>query len=169
MYLRFPIFKLIPSSSQVVFAPLQKNVLMSFQCKLLSQQLCKATSLTYDLGSISNYSETWNIMSTTIFQIFNSFNFIKWEILLLPWNHLKLRPKHKMTYTSLSPTSNSLIFWETHKMYVFYIYSKFQLYWWWSQKVITLKKTDFKTKAETLDTWIFFNTYPNDMKCLSHI
>jgi hypothetical protein len=38
--------------SYVVFAPLQKFVLMSSQCKLLSQQLCKATPLTYDLGSI---------------------------------------------------------------------------------------------------------------------
>jgi hypothetical protein len=30
-------------------------------------------------------------------------------------------------------------------------------------------KTDFKTKAETLDTWISLNTYPNDMKFFSHI
>ncbi len=28
------------------------------------------------------------------------------------------------------------------------------------------KETNFKTKAKTLDTWICFNTYPND---LSHI
>ncbi len=38
--------------SQIIFAPLQKFVLMSSQCKLLSQQLCKTTPLTYDLGSI---------------------------------------------------------------------------------------------------------------------
>jgi hypothetical protein len=38
--------------SQIVFAPLQKFVLISSQNKLLSQQLCKATPLTYDLGSI---------------------------------------------------------------------------------------------------------------------
>jgi hypothetical protein len=31
------------------------------------------------------------------------------------------------------------------------------------------KETDFKTKAETLDTWISFNTYANDLKFLSHI
>jgi hypothetical protein len=83
--------------SQVVFAPLQKFVLMSFQCKLLSQQLCKATSLTYDLRSIWNFDETWKTMFTTIFQNLKSFNFIKWEILLLPSNHLKLGPEHKMT------------------------------------------------------------------------
>jgi hypothetical protein len=31
------------------------------------------------------------------------------------------------------------------------------------------KETDFKTKAETLDTWISFNTNANDLKFLSHI
>jgi hypothetical protein len=31
------------------------------------------------------------------------------------------------------------------------------------------KETDFKTKAETLDTWISFNTYANDLKLLSRI
>jgi hypothetical protein len=31
------------------------------------------------------------------------------------------------------------------------------------------KETDFKTKAENLDTWISFNTYPNGLKFLSHI
>jgi hypothetical protein len=46
--LQTPSFKF----SQIVFAPLQKFVLMSSQCKLLSQQLCKATPLTYDLGLI---------------------------------------------------------------------------------------------------------------------
>ncbi len=31
------------------------------------------------------------------------------------------------------------------------------------------KETDFKIEAKTLDTWISLNTYPNDMKFLSHI
>jgi hypothetical protein len=31
------------------------------------------------------------------------------------------------------------------------------------------KEIDFKTKAETLDTWISLNTYPNYMNFLSHI
>ncbi len=31
------------------------------------------------------------------------------------------------------------------------------------------KENDFKTEAKILDTWISFNTYPNDMKFLSHI
>ncbi len=155
--------------SQVVFAPLQKIVLMSSQCKLLSQQLCKATSLTYDLESFWNFSETCKAMSITVFQNFNSFDFIKWEILLLPWSHIKLGPEHKMTYNSLLAIPNSLRFWETHKIYVLYIFSKFQLYWWWPQRVSHSKETDFKTEAETLDTWISLNTYPNDLKCFSHI
>jgi len=100
--------------SQVVFAPLQKIILMSSQNKLLSQQLYKATPLTYELGSIWNFGETWKTMFTTISQNFSSFNFVKWEILLLPWNHLKLGPEHKMTYKSLLATLNSLQFWETH-------------------------------------------------------
>jgi len=100
--------------SQVLFAPLQKFVLMFSQCKLLSHQLCKATLLTCDLGSIWNFAKTWETMSTTISQNFNSFNFIKWEILLLPWSHLKLGLEHKMTYNSLLATPNSLRFWEKH-------------------------------------------------------
>ncbi len=31
------------------------------------------------------------------------------------------------------------------------------------------KETNFKTEAETLNTWISFNTYPNNLKFLSHI
>jgi len=108
--LQTPSFKF----SQVVFAPFQKFVLMSSQNKVLSQQLCQATTLTYDLGSIWNFGETWKTMSTTIFQNFNSFNFIKWEILLLPWDHLKLGLEHITTYNSLSTTPNSLKFLETH-------------------------------------------------------
>jgi len=108
--LQTPSFKF----SQVVFAPLQKIVLISFQNKLPSQQLCKVTPLTYDLGSIWNFDETWITMSTTFFQNFSSFNFIKWEILLLSWSHFKLGPEHKMTYNLLSTTPNSLRFWETH-------------------------------------------------------
>ncbi len=46
--LQTPSFKF----SQVVFAPLQNFTLMSSQNKLLSQQLCKATPHTYDLGTI---------------------------------------------------------------------------------------------------------------------
>jgi hypothetical protein len=115
--------------SQVVFAPFQKFVLMSSQCKLLSQQLCKATPLTYDLESFWNFAETWKAMSITVFQNFSSFNLIQWEILLLIWSHFKLGPEHKMTYNSFSATLNSLKFWETNNIYVFYICSKFQLYW----------------------------------------
>jgi hypothetical protein len=31
------------------------------------------------------------------------------------------------------------------------------------------KEINFKTEVETLDTWIFFNTYSDDLKLLSHI
>jgi hypothetical protein len=37
-------------------------------------------------------------------------------------------------------------------------------------KELSLSKwTDFKTKAETLNAWISLNTYPNNMKFLSHV
>jgi hypothetical protein len=62
--LQTPSFKF----SQVIFAPLTKIDLMSSQNKLLSQQLYKATLLTYDLGLIWNFEETWATMSTTICQ-----------------------------------------------------------------------------------------------------
>ncbi len=100
--------------SQIVFAPLQNFALMSSENKLLSQQLCKVTPHTYDVGSIWNSGETWETMSTTFSQNFSSFKFIKWKILLLPWSHLKLGPEHKMTYNSLSTTPKSLRFWEIH-------------------------------------------------------
>jgi hypothetical protein len=141
IYLCFPILKLLPSNTPKLYLlHFKKIALMSSQCKLLSQQLCKATPLTYDLGSTWNFSKTWKTMSTTVSQNFNTFNFIKWKILLLPWSHLKLGPEHKMTYNSLSSTPNSLKFWKTHYIYVFYIFSKFQLYWWQLERVITLKR-----------------------------
>jgi hypothetical protein len=31
------------------------------------------------------------------------------------------------------------------------------------------KETDFKTEADTSDAWISLNTYPNNLKFLSHI
>jgi hypothetical protein len=140
---------------------------MSSQCKLQSQQLCKATPLTYDLGSIWNFDETWKTMSTTISQSFNSFNSKKWKILLLLWSHLKLGPEHKMTYNSLSATPNFTTFWETHHIYVFYIWSKFQLYWWRPQRVITFKRNWLQNWG--WNSGIYFNTYPNDLKFFSHM
>ncbi len=102
--LQTPSFKF----SQVAFAPLQKIVLMFSQNILSSQQLCKATLLTYDLGSIWHFGETWTTMSTTFSQNFKSFNFIKWKILLLLWSHLKLGPKHKMIYNLFFSNSKLL-------------------------------------------------------------
>jgi hypothetical protein len=54
------------------------------------------------------------ILCTIIVQNFSSFTCIKWEILLLPWNHFKLGHAHKMIYNSLSTIPKSLRFWETH-------------------------------------------------------
>jgi len=100
--------------SQIIFVALQNLFWCLLNVNFYLKQFCKAPPLTYDLGLIWNFGETWKIMSTTNFQNFSSFNFTKWEILLLPWNHLKLRPEHKMTYNSFLIISNSLKFWETN-------------------------------------------------------
>ncbi len=125
MYLRF---KLLSSSPKLYLLHF-KNLFW-----------CLRTPLTYELESFWNFTETCKAMSTSVSQNFSSFDFIKWKILLLPWSHLKLGPEHKMTYNSLLTTPNSLRFWETHNIYVFYFCSKFQLYWWRPQRVITLKR-----------------------------
>jgi hypothetical protein len=119
MYLRFPIFKLLPSSSPMLYL---FHFKILFWC-LFNVNLCH-----------NNFAKLHHSHMTL-----DRFNFIKWEILLLPWNHLILRLEHKMIYNSLSTTPNSLIFLKKHNIYVLYICSKFQLYWWWSQRIITLK------------------------------
>jgi hypothetical protein len=140
MYLRFPIFKLHFSSSPKLYLLHFKKL---FWC-LLNVSLChnnfaKLHCSHMTLNPFEFFLKHKKTMSTTVSQNFSSFDFINWKILLLPWSHLKLGPEHKMTYNLLLETSNSLKFWETHKIYVFYICSKFQLYWWWSQRVITFK------------------------------
>jgi hypothetical protein len=37
------------------------------------------------------------------------------------------------------------------------------------KKLSLSKEIDFKTEAKILDTWISLNTYPNDLKFLSHM
>jgi hypothetical protein len=37
------------------------------------------------------------------------------------------------------------------------------------KKLSLSKEIDFRTEVETLDTWNSLNTYPNDLKFLSHI
>jgi hypothetical protein len=74
-----------------------------------------------------------------------------------------------MTYNSFSATPNSLRFWETHKIYVFYISLEFHSIDDDHKELSLSKETDFKTEVETLDTWISLNTYPNDLKFFSHI
>ncbi len=142
---------------------------MSSQCKLLSQQLYKATPLTYDLESFWNFSETWKAMSTIVSQNFSSFNFIQWEILLLPWSHLKLGPENKMIYNSLLQLQTLWDF-EKHIRYMSSIsIQNFNSIDDDHKELSLSKEVDFKIEAETLDTWISLNTYPNDLKFFSHI
>jgi hypothetical protein len=58
---------------------------------------------------------------------------------------------HKMTYNSLTATPNSLRFWETHQIYVFYICSNFSSIDDDHKELSFSKETDFKTEAKTLD------------------
>jgi hypothetical protein len=37
------------------------------------------------------------------------------------------------------------------------------------KKLSISKETNFKINVKTLNTWIYFNTYPNDMKFFSQI
>jgi hypothetical protein len=37
------------------------------------------------------------------------------------------------------------------------------------KKLSLSKESNFKIKVETLDIWIFFNTYPNGMKFFPHM
>jgi hypothetical protein len=131
MYLRFLIFKLLPSSSPKLYLLHFKNLLWcllktNFYHNNFTKLHC--SHMTLDWFEILRKHEQLCLLHLSKF---SSFNFIKWEILLLPWNHLKLGLEHKMTYNSLLVTPNSLKFWETYYIYVFYICLKFQLYWWW--------------------------------------
>jgi hypothetical protein len=105
--LQIPSFKF----SQIVFAPLENLFWCLLNVNLCPQQLCKATSFTYDLGLIYNFGATWKIVYTIMYQNFSLVDFIKWKILLLPWNHFKLELENKMIYKSFSKTPKSLRFW----------------------------------------------------------
>ncbi len=150
--------------SQVVFAPFRK-----FVCKLLLQQLCKATPLTYDLGSIWNLGETWKTMFTTISQNFNSFNFINERscYFLEVTSNWDLNTKWLTTRSQQLQTPWDF---ERHIRYMFSISAQNFSSIGDDNKVLSLsKEIDFKIEVEILDTWISLNTYPNDLKFLSHI
>jgi hypothetical protein len=100
--------------SQIVLAPLQNLFWYLVDVNWCDQQFYKVTLLIYELKLIWNFGKIWKTISYITFQNFSSFDFIKWEILLLSWNHLKLGPEHKMTYNSLSTIPNPLKGWETH-------------------------------------------------------
>jgi hypothetical protein len=100
-----------PNSFLQVLATLQNLFWYLLGVNLCHQQFCKVTMLIYEFESIWNFGKTWKIMFYITFQKKCSFDFIKWKILLLSWNHLKLGPKHKMTYNSLSTIPNPLKFW----------------------------------------------------------
>jgi hypothetical protein len=74
-----------------------------------------------------------------------------------------------MTYNSLSATPKSLRFGR-HIRYMSPIsVQNFSSIDDDYKEISPSKETDFKTKAETSDAWISLNTYPNDMKFVSHI
>jgi hypothetical protein len=86
VYLCSTIFKVQTPSfkfSQIVLAPLQNLFWYLLDVNLCHQQLCKVTLLIYELESIWNFGKTWKTMFNITIQNFNSFDFIKWVILLL--------------------------------------------------------------------------------------
>jgi hypothetical protein len=161
--LQIPSFKF----SQIIFAPFQKFVLMSSQCKLLSQQLYKVTLLTYDLESFWNFAETWKALFTIFSQNFSSLHTMR---------DLATSLKSPQTGTW---TQNDLQFAHNNSKLLeilgatldmcFLHLLKFSSIDDEHKKLSLSKEIDFKTEAETLNTWISLNTHPNDLKFLSHI
>ncbi len=117
MYLCSTIFKVQTPSlkfSQIVFAPFQnffsyfRNVNFCHQTTLQSYTVHIWTWIDLKIWCKSKNYVCYH------FQNFSSFDFMKWKILLLFSNHLKLKPKHKMIYNSFSKTPNPLKFWKTY-------------------------------------------------------
>ncbi len=136
MYLRFPIFKLLPSNSPKLyllhfktlfwcllktnfchskFAKLHCSHMTLDRSKILvkHEQLCLLPSFKISAHFISSSERSCYFLEVTS----------NWDL-----------------NTKRFTTPKSLKFWETHNIYVFYIYSKFQLYWWWPQGDITFKR-----------------------------
>ncbi len=156
--------------SQFVFAPLQKFVfapvlnvnfcrsnfvklhrshmtLNPFEILLKHKRLCLLPSL-----KISAHLTSYNERSCYFFEVPSNWDLnIKWitthsQQLQTPWDF----GRH-ITYMSSTSTQNFSSVDDDHR------------------ELSLSKETDFKTEAETLDTWISLNTYPNDLKFLSHI
>jgi hypothetical protein len=105
------------------------------------QQVFKPPLLTYTLESISNFDATWIIMFTISFEIFNSFDFVKWD---LSWYSLEITliwdPNTKWVLTSfhrLQPLRN----FRKHMKYISstFIQKKFFIYYG-NKKILLPKK-----------------------------
>lgn len=72
-----------------------------FNACFYHQQVFKPPPLTYELESISNFDATWITMFIINFEIFNSFDFVKWD---LSWYSLEITlnwdPNTKWVLTS---------------------------------------------------------------------
>ncbi len=168
-YLRFPIFKLLPSSFLKLyllhlkklfwcllnvnfcynFAKLHRShmTLNPFEILLKHKRLCLLPSF-----KISAHLTSYNERSCYFFEVTSNWDLnIKWltthsQQLQTPWDF----GRH-IRYMSFTSTQNFSSIDDDHR------------------ELSLSKETDFKTEAETLDTWISLNTYPNDLKFLAYI
>jgi len=146
----------------------QNFVLIYFQCKFLSLILQNYIGHIWT-WSVWNFRATWKTMSIIISQIFSLFDFIEWEILLLSWNHPKLRPNTKWLTIPCKQFQTLWNFWR-HIKYMSFTFAQNFVPIYDDHKELSLsKETNFKTKVETLDTWISLNTYLNGIKFISHM
>ncbi len=170
MYLRFPIFKLLPSSSPKLylfyfkilfwcllnvnfchnnFAKLHRShmTLNPFEILLKHERLCLLPSL-----KISAHLTSYNERSCYFLEVTSNWDLnTKWlttcsQQFQTPWDFVR---NIRYMFSTSAQNFNSID--DDHK------------------ELSLSKETDFKIEAETLDTWIFLNTYPNDLKFLPHI
>ncbi len=91
-----------------IIVPLAKLVLKPFWCKILSSTTFQ-TSTIYTWTWVNfRFWLAWENMSIPNSQIFNSFGFVKWKILVFFWSNFKVGPEHKMTFNFFSTCSNGL-------------------------------------------------------------
>jgi len=165
MYLHFPIFKLLPSSTPKLhllhfknlfwcllnvnfchnnFAKLHRShmTLNPFEIFLKHEKLCLLLSLKILVHLISyNERSCYFLEVTSNWDLNTKWLTIRFQQFQTPWDF----ERHVRYMSSISIQNFSSI-GDNHK------------------ELSLSKETDFKTKVETLDIWIFLNTYPNDLK-----
>jgi hypothetical protein len=170
MYLCFPIFKFLPSSSPKIYLLHFKNL---FWC-LLNVNLCH-----------NNFAKLHRShMTLDRFQIFVKHEklcllpFFKIAIHLTSWNErscyfLEITSNWDLNTKLVTTRSQQLQTPRDFEIHIKYISSisdhNFSSIDDDHKKLLFSKEIDFKTKVETLDLWISFNRYQNDLKFLSHI